>query len=117
MSCAVDPFQEEGIFYFTVRFMRKPLNESICVYKKALDAHKVGFSVLYAYQEPFYIVCGAARKLFCVRKSRFPRAHHRALYSEDGGNHQHEAKHRKRRHALPQENPAENKRGHRAERS
>ena len=110
MSCAVDPFQEEGIFYFTVRFMRKPLNESICVYKKALDAHKVGFSVLYA-------VCGAARKLFCVRKSRFPRAHHRALYSEDGGNHQHEAKHRKRRHALPQENPAENKRGHRAERS
>ena len=80
MSCAVDPFQEEGIFYFTVRFIRKPLNESICVYKKALDAHKVGFSVLYARQELFYVVCVAARKLFCVGKSRFSSAHHGALY-------------------------------------
>ena len=38
MSCAVDPFQEEGIFYFTVRFIRKPLSESISVYKNTLDA-------------------------------------------------------------------------------
>ena len=66
MSCAVDPFQEEGIFYFTVRFMRKPLNESICVYKNALDAHKVGFSVLYAHQEPFFMSCVGRRENYFV---------------------------------------------------
>ena len=41
--------------------------------------YKVGFSVLMRIKSLF-ISCVTARKLFCVGKSRFSSAHHRALY-------------------------------------